>query len=191
MVIYDCRTYITLKGQCHCKGSGLSLRWIVSVKLLNLDLLLVLVCVVEHNHLHCALKLSWILEVHSEAALTKLIIGVLSGLVKLSVKLLELSSWWCLGTLLSDFVGRTRCLYLEVHLNVLLFLALRFKNTFVSHVLLVLYTLFFGFEFVLLLFKEFFVILFCLFIGFNVSCRLATSCFSLTCLSSGLFSYIL
>jgi len=163
----------------------------VSVKLFNLDLLLILVCVVEHNDLHCALKLGWILEVHSEAALTKFIIWVLSGLVKLSVKLLELSSWWRLRTLLSDFVGSARRLYLEIHLNILLFLALRFKNTFVSHVLLVLYTFLLSFEFVLLLFKEFFVILFRLFISFNVSCRLATSSFTLTCLSSGLFSYIL
>ena len=163
----------------------------MGVELLNLDLLLILVCVVEHDDLHGALKLSRILEVHDEAALTEFVVRVLSGLLKLSIELLELSSWRCLRTLLSYFVGSTRCLYLKVNLDILLFFALWLKNTFVSHVFLVLYTFLLIFESFLLLLQEFFIVLLCLLIGLDVSCRLATSSFTFACLSCCLFGYVL
>lgn len=163
----------------------------MSVKVLNLDLLLVLIGVVEHNDLHGLLERLRIFQIYHEATLAEFILWFLSRLVKLSVKLLEVSRWRSLGTLFGNLVSCTWCLYLEVDLLILLLLALGFGKTFVPHVIVMLLLLFLASVLRLLTLLELFIILLSLLVGLDLSSRFATSTFAALCCLLGLPSDIL
>lgn len=146
----------------------------MSVELLHLDFLLVFLSVVEDNHFHGALKLLWVLEVNCKTTLAQLIVRFIPGFLELRVKLLIFSSWWSLGTLLSNFVSCSRCLNLQINFLVLVILGLWLQKTLVPHFILVLHFLLFGFKCYLLTLLELLVILLVLFISFNLFCGLAT-----------------
>lgn len=88
----------------------------MSIKLLNLDFLLILLRVVENDDLHCALELLWVLEVNSEATFTKFIVWLLTsfrkGFDEVGIVLLIFDS---LGTLLSNLIGSSWSFNLEVN----------------------------------------------------------------------------
>lgn len=106
------------------------------------------------------------------------------------IELLEFSWWRSLRTLLSNLVGCTWCLNLEIDLLVLILLAILFKDAFIPYFILVLELLLFGLELVLLALEEFLVVLLILLIGLFLSLGLATSAlFSRT--RSRLFLHIL
>lgn len=168
VVHYGCAD-VTLQGQGHGEGGSLRLSWVVSVKLLNLDFLLVSVGVIEDDNLHCALVRCWILEVHGEATLAQFILRLLPGLLKLCCQLLEVGGWWSLCALLCNFVGGTWGLDLEVDLLVLIFLVLWLKDTFVPHFFLVLLLFLLGSKLLFLgFFAEFLVIFRVLLFGLNI-----------------------
>lgn len=88
----------------------------MSIKLLHLDFLLILLRVVENDDLHSALKLLRVLEVNSEATLTKFIVWLFTsfreGFDEVGIVLLIFDS---LGSLLSDLIGSSRGFNLEVN----------------------------------------------------------------------------
>ena len=128
------------------------LSWIVRVKLLDLDLLLVFVGVVEDNDLHRAFEGCGVLEVYGEATLADFVLRFLPGLLELAVQLLEVGGRRSLCTFLSDFVGSTWGFNLEVDLLVLFIFALWFQNAFVPHFILMLCLLLLGSKLILLAF---------------------------------------
>jgi len=162
---------------------------VVRVKVFNFDLIFVLVGVVEHEHLHRVLERCWILEVDGETSLTEFVFGLLPSLCELSIELLEFSCWRSLRTLLSNLVGCTWCLNLEVDLLVLVLFAILFKDALIPYFILVLELLLFGLELVLLALEEFLVVLLSLLIRLFFSLGLATGAL-FSCTRSRLFLHI-
>jgi hypothetical protein len=108
----------------------------------------------------------------------------------LSIELLEFSCWRSLCTLLSNLVGCTWCLNLEINLLVLILLGVLFKDAFIPYFFLVLELLLFVLELALLALEEFLCVLLILLIRLFLSLGLASSAlFCCTC--SRLFLHIL
>ena len=167
----------------------------MSVKVLNLDLLLVLIGVVEHNDLHGLLERLRIFKIYHEATLAEFILWFLSRLVELSVKLLEVSRWRSLGTLFGNLVSCTWGLDLEVDLLSLLLLALGLAKTFVPHVIVMLLLRLLASVLRLLTLQELFIILLCLLVSLDLSSRFSTGSFAaltgLLGLPSDILQYLL
>ena len=98
----------------------------MSIKLLNLDFLLILLRVVENNNLHGALELLWVLEVDGKATFAKLVVWLLTSFLKgfdeVGIVLLIFD---CFGSLLSDLIGSSRGFNLKINFDVLI-LSFRF-----------------------------------------------------------------
>jgi len=144
----------------------------VRVKVLNFDLLLVLVCIVEHEHLHGVLEGRWVLELNVEASGTEFVLSLLPSVSKLSIKLLEFGRWRSLCTLFGDFVGCSWCLNLEVNFLVLINLGSLLDETFIPYILIMLKFFIFRLEMSLLALLEFFNVLLILLILLFFSFRL-------------------
>lgn len=139
LVINDGGTDLSLKGHCHRHSSRLSLRLVLGVKFLGLNLIL-LGGISENDNSHGVLEILWVLKINEETALSKLILLLLSCglqlLVELIVLLLGLD---CLGSLLSDRVGSSWVLNLKVNLLSALMLWLEHHEleSLISHLVVV------------------------------------------------------
>lgn len=85
LIVNNSGSIVTLEAHGHGKRSGLSLCGIVSVKVLDLNLILVLLLIVENEHLHGVLEGGRVLEVDQEATLANLILRLLSSLDELGI----------------------------------------------------------------------------------------------------------
>jgi len=159
LIVNNGGSIVTLEAHGHGERGSLGLSSVVCVKVLNFDLLLVLVCIVEHEHLHGVLEGSWVLELNVEASGTEFVLTLLPSVSKLDIKLLEFARWRSLCTLLGDFVGCSWCLNLEVNFLVLIDLDSLLEETFIPYILIML--IFFIFRLVtsLLTLLEFFNVL--------------------------------
>lgn len=108
------------------------------VKLLDLDLVLILVGVVKDNYLHNAFKLGRILEINQDSSLAKFVLRLLPGFSQLLLEFDKVFGLNSLSTFLSNFVCSSWSFDFQIDFLGLVFLAFRLHDALVSHRVLML-----------------------------------------------------
>lgn len=136
LVVNDGGSSVSLKSHCHGHRSCFGLLWVLRVKLLHLDGLLVQLGVVENYNTHHVLEFLGVLKFDQSALPTKFVLGLLSSFFE---SLLELKILLLCGnnfcTFFSNLVGSTGSFDLKIDfLSLLLLLMLRkLLKTFLSY----------------------------------------------------------